>query len=166
MPGGAVTTVTVTVTLGTPKPLNYRGLSGAKFVIVIVLHLLLFDISGAEGRPPAGLPTQRGPEEVWRNVGLAEAMVLVCILFGATAGKIKERIGFLIRLGMAKVLSATYLNAYLSEGGSLREGTEDYFDWLVDNYQAQEFLQEYGENLQEHHELESAFGHHLWEDER
>ena len=117
-----------------------------------------------EGRPPASFSDGRGPDTVFEHLGLAESMILVWLFYGIKNGELKKKFGFLVRMGTVLVLSPTYLSTYLRQGGSLRDGDSDYFDWLVDNLEAEREGQEYDEWLCEEIELIHTYGYNRDDD--
>ena len=79
--------------------------------------------------------------------------------------EIKEKLGFLVRMGTMLVLSPDYLGAYLRQGGSLRNGDSDYFDWLVDNLEFEREIHSHDEMLMDEIELSHTYGYNRNDDD-
>lgn len=98
-------------------------------------------------------------------MGLAEALLVVWLVYETRWEYIKERFGMVVRMGTMMVLSPTYLTPFLRDGGSLSEGIDNYLDWLVDNYLDLVALQEFEDDLRYEIELEHTFGRYLRDEE-
>lgn len=127
--------------------------------------LLVASFVCVEGRPPAGFPDREGPDTVWEFMGLAEALLVVWLVYESRWENIRERFGMVVRIGTMMVLSPTYLTPFLRDGGSLSEGIDNYLDWLVDNYLELVALQEFEDDFRYEIELEETYGRYLRDEE-
>jgi hypothetical protein len=123
--------------------------------LVIMLGAPTVEASGEESL--RGPPSRVTAAPFLGVFGLVNA-ILFCWMMRGRLDELGRRQSFILFLSNLEIIPLEYLRPFLAEGGSLEGGPGEFWDWLIDNYQALEFARVRGEREEEEQWEERVFG--------